>query len=438
LTGGQRNEHQEPAHRLRWAIVAVSGARAADAVVIAEPEPFEYVRVCDTYGAGFYYIPGTETCLRIGGLIRYDIEFSEDNEWEISQEDIDAVLDAAADLDPELSGIILDNFGDSVVDGILDGTIVAGDTIFQDGRDEGWAKDITARLNIDARSETEWGTFRRFIRLQGGNSHSATPEIFRADEPSVDVVYAYVELGGLLVGLYDTLYDGEMSWEFDNGGVARPTQIRYTFSGANGMTFQVSVEEQDYNYDYTPNVVGRIALTQGWGSLALFAAYDATFEEVGVKAIGSFNITDAIMLEAMATYESGFGDFSVSSANGMTGYEYSLAAALSFKATDRLTFWLAGQYFADQHWYGHDQLPGWRTADWVVVENLLLSGAVNYNGGDSRRTSSTAIDPPRSVVLTLSPCPEEPGRATAGFFCTRVPDTAGIPFCRIADGALYA
>ena len=46
------------------ALVAVSGARAADAVVIAEPEPMEYVRVCDTYGVGFYYIPGTETCLQ--------------------------------------------------------------------------------------------------------------------------------------------------------------------------------------------------------------------------------------------------------------------------------------------------------------------------------------------------------------------------------------
>ena len=53
------------------ALVAVSGAQAADAVVIAEPEPVEYVRVCDVYGTGYYYIPGTETCLRIGGYVRY-------------------------------------------------------------------------------------------------------------------------------------------------------------------------------------------------------------------------------------------------------------------------------------------------------------------------------------------------------------------------------
>ena len=56
------------------ALVAVSGARAADAVVVAEPEPMEYVRVCDVYGTGFYYIPGTETCLKISGYVRVDIK----------------------------------------------------------------------------------------------------------------------------------------------------------------------------------------------------------------------------------------------------------------------------------------------------------------------------------------------------------------------------
>ncbi|MGH6840839.1 MAG: porin, partial [Methylocella sp.] len=30
--------------------------------------PIEYVRICDAQGAGFFYIPGTGTCLRVGGL----------------------------------------------------------------------------------------------------------------------------------------------------------------------------------------------------------------------------------------------------------------------------------------------------------------------------------------------------------------------------------
>ena len=39
--------------------------------------PVEYVRVCSTYGAGFFYIPGTETCLRVGGRVRADYLYGE-------------------------------------------------------------------------------------------------------------------------------------------------------------------------------------------------------------------------------------------------------------------------------------------------------------------------------------------------------------------------
>src|ERR1700761_3806984 len=57
------------------ALAAVSGAHAADAIVAAEPEPLEYVRICDAYGAGYFYIPGTETCLKIGGKVRTEGEW---------------------------------------------------------------------------------------------------------------------------------------------------------------------------------------------------------------------------------------------------------------------------------------------------------------------------------------------------------------------------
>ena len=33
----------------------------------------EYVRICEAYGVGFYYIPGTETCLKVSGYVRMDI-----------------------------------------------------------------------------------------------------------------------------------------------------------------------------------------------------------------------------------------------------------------------------------------------------------------------------------------------------------------------------
>src|SRR5205085_1776471 len=52
-------------------VAAMTGAQAADLPVKAKP--VEYVKVCTLYGPGFYYIPGTDTCIRIGGHIRAEV-----------------------------------------------------------------------------------------------------------------------------------------------------------------------------------------------------------------------------------------------------------------------------------------------------------------------------------------------------------------------------
>ncbi len=50
------------------AFVAACGAQAADMPVKAQP--VQYVKFCSLYGDGFYYIPGTDTCLKLGGYLR--------------------------------------------------------------------------------------------------------------------------------------------------------------------------------------------------------------------------------------------------------------------------------------------------------------------------------------------------------------------------------
>ena len=113
------------------ALVAVSGARAADAVVIAEPEPMEYVRVCDTYGVGFYYIPGTETCLKVSGYIRYDIG--------VGARGIQDAFDKA-----------------DIADGVDDYDIEENDTYYKRAR---------FQLRVDSRTETELGTLRTYAAI---------------------------------------------------------------------------------------------------------------------------------------------------------------------------------------------------------------------------------------------------------------------------------
>jgi hypothetical protein len=47
---------------------------AADLPVKAKA--VEYVKICTAYGAGFFYIPGSDTCIKIGGYMRADVTFN--------------------------------------------------------------------------------------------------------------------------------------------------------------------------------------------------------------------------------------------------------------------------------------------------------------------------------------------------------------------------
>src|SRR5678816_2170109 len=55
-------------------LAAGTGARAADLPTV---EPVEYVRICDAFGTGFFYIPGTDTCLKLSGYVRAEQHYVE-------------------------------------------------------------------------------------------------------------------------------------------------------------------------------------------------------------------------------------------------------------------------------------------------------------------------------------------------------------------------
>src|SRR6266513_2334830 len=55
-------------------LLAIGGAQAADLPVKAKA--VEYVRICSLYGAGFFFIPGTDTCIKLGGYLRVDTTFN--------------------------------------------------------------------------------------------------------------------------------------------------------------------------------------------------------------------------------------------------------------------------------------------------------------------------------------------------------------------------
>lgn len=193
-------------------IIAISGAQAADLPVKAKP--IQYVKICSLYGAGFYYIPGTDTCIKIGGFVRAQVE--------------------ANSFDGFSYGSTNGTFGPST---ITDGQFsrVTNSLNFT-GR---------GTISADARTQTEYGTVRSYMRVgfQTTASGSTTPG-FLSDR-------AFIQLAGFTFGLTQSFFDifsntelftytdAKTSGDTYNHGV---TAWAYTASFGNGVTATLAAE----------------------------------------------------------------------------------------------------------------------------------------------------------------------------------------------------
>ncbi|PYE88439.1 porin [Phyllobacterium leguminum] len=307
------------------ALTAVSGAQAADAVVAAEPEPVEYVRVCDAYGAGYFYIPGTETCLRISGYVRFDA--------------------GAGDLLGKRSFDVKD---------LAEGELNENDT---------WNLRTRFTLRTHTASETELGTLRTYTEtrfqydsnsvdyniVDGDGNTIATSERTEAGFDDASLNFAYVELGGLRIGKDETAfrtfvgYAGNVILDDQLDGAGYDTMlISYTFTGKNGFSAILSLEQGDDEHtidSYLPHVVGGLKYAQGWGSIAAVAAYDANVEEWAAKARVDLNVNDAFSVFVMGAYQSE-GDIANYRENyyGTWGGDWIGWVGASYKLNDKATF----------------------------------------------------------------------------------------------------
>ncbi|RUX52462.1 porin [Mesorhizobium sp. M7A.F.Ca.CA.002.09.1.1] len=263
------------------ALIAVSGARAADAVVVAEPEPAGYVKICDVYGAGYFYIPGTETCLRIGGYLRYDM-----------------------------------GVGDS---GSLDGANNVPDHM-DGGTNDTWYKNMRFTLRTYTGQETELGTLKTFTetRFQFGNSSGdytdQTPANngWQAGNKTTTLNFAWIQLGGLRVGKDETVYDQFIGYAGNviqdtliPYGVKDTNLISYYFDAGSGFTGVVSLEEGtavNTIDSYVPHVVGGLKYKGDWGAITGVVAYDSNYEEVAGKVRLDVNVSKELTLFVMGGY----------------------------------------------------------------------------------------------------------------------------------------
>ncbi|MCR9139069.1 MAG: porin [Alphaproteobacteria bacterium] len=332
------------------AMVAVSGASAADAIIAAEPEPVEYVRVCDAFGSGYFYIPGTETCLRISGNVRFRLGFEE--------EEVSPPAAAAKD---------------------------SYDTATR------------ARVQVSAKSDTEWGELHSYIRLQAENSSMAQGATFGMDQ-------GYIEIAGLHVGYDDSAWaystNGGLSGYGAHGifggnyGFTKSNMIQYQFGGGNWFG-AISLEDDGVMTSYTPDIIGRLGGVVGGITVFGVVAYDeqgsagAGFGSEWAAKLGlNADIGANGNLRLQGFYASGatrFGANNTPITGGATyTAEWSVLGSYQHQFTPEVALYVAGQWFSDFYTSaGNVQTgaDGWRASggiSWDPVDNLNFGVAINY------------------------------------------------------------
>lgn len=199
-------------------LLAVVGTQAAD-LPSRKAAPVEYVRVCDTYGAGFYWVAGTDTCLKVGGRVRVDMWYT-----------------------PSKNAVSHRSTGGGT------GTFVSSNAVDQ----YGWYS--RGIVQMDARTQSAWGTVQtaislRFQAASGLSSGNYTTSSFAGgNASSVSIESAYIRFAGFTVGQATSNFTFLPVFNYQSMfQAAFPTgirQIAYTASFAGGFSATIALENR--------------------------------------------------------------------------------------------------------------------------------------------------------------------------------------------------
>ncbi len=276
-------------------LIAVAGAQAADLPVKAAP--VEYVKICSLYGAGYYYVPGTDICIKIGGFVRAQYYAGNNNPS-----------------DTPLYAGVTDNQNTRLW--------TSGDDFMLRGR---------AAITVDTRSPTEWGTVRTYL-LFGFTTQTPTNIVNSlGGGTSLYSRRAFIQWAGFTFGRAQSFFDifpqGSLTYwgvPTHDSGDQGTLLAAYTAQWGNGISTTLSVEEQrkhavvnvdaistddnsiggvtieNINNDAVqqrfPDVVANFRIDQAWGSFQVAGAlHDASAAYYGddCPAVGN-SITGAM------------------------------------------------------------------------------------------------------------------------------------------------
>jgi hypothetical protein len=262
-------------------LLAITGAVAADLPVKAPA--VEYMRVCSLYGSGFWYIPGTDTCIKIGGFMRIDTTFN---------------------------------------GGVYGQPAWSLDLGLRDRYYDYMASRSRLGLTVDTRTATEYGVLRTFAQtdLTFNNFFTADPLVLGAP-PGIPgglnsavlmgvgggylpVDYVFIQFAGFAIGKSSSAYATPWNGYPGNitsyliGGhdtVTGVNNIQYTAQFGSGVSGSIGLDDPTvfnrtsvlnlslagsataaganaYAGFHAPDVVGRVRVEQAWGLFQVSAA----------------------------------------------------------------------------------------------------------------------------------------------------------------------
>lgn len=371
-------------------VLIATGANAADSVITPEPEAVDYVRVCDAYGTGYFYIPGTETCLRIHGHVRYEATAGDD---------------------------VYSRGFESRDDKLFENLNTKRDS---------WDKLARFALRLSTATETEYGALTSFTEMRfqwkNGNDDSSTGTLRKA----------YMQLGGLRVGLDDSAFKtfaGDLGDVINDdvilSGGYRTGLISYTFAAHNGFSAILSLEQgnnvdvddvpSDWAAapwsgtinDYTPHVVGGLKYAQGWGALTAVAAYDASNQSWAAKLRGEVIITDRLSLWTMGGYKSNKDNYvnvldansqvtgqvrAISSFYGTWGGDWAVWGGAAYQLTDKA---VANAQLA---YDGSKTFAATANVEYALVPGFVITPEVSYTQWNDSKSVLNGKDAVQGMI----------------------------------------
>jgi hypothetical protein len=201
-------------------LIAAAGAQAAD-LPTRKAAPVDYVRICAIHGPGFFYIPGSDTCIKIGGRARFEYVYEQTYNKSSSPSSMLA----------------------------------------------------QGRIAVDARTQTDWGLLRAYFRFElsratGGYFYSGSafragrginfsgsvgtfPSFAAVDsagvtQTGVSISAAFVQWGGLTAGRLQSFFDfyaDNDTWFGITDSDQLTTALAYTYTFGSGFSATLAIED---------------------------------------------------------------------------------------------------------------------------------------------------------------------------------------------------